>query len=95
MTKDTRIRPRRAYHRTRNYGLTEPEYDAMVLKQNGRCAICGQIPKSKRGLVVDHDHKLNHVRGLLCDGCNVGLGWVVRHDWLNDALVYLVDTCGE
>lgn len=34
------------------------------------CAICGVKTK----LFVDHDHKSEKVRGLLCNHCNLGLG---------------------
>ncbi len=34
------------------------------------CLICGR----ERNLVVDHEHKSGKVRGLLCSGCNTGLG---------------------
>ena len=34
------------------------------------CTICG----AKEKLVVDHDHKRNFVRGMLCNHCNRGLG---------------------
>lgn len=32
--------------------------------------ICG----SEEKLVVDHDHKKNKIRGMLCNHCNRGLG---------------------
>jgi hypothetical protein len=45
--------------------------DLINLKQNTKnCMICGSIEK----LVVDHNHKTNKVRGMLCNHCNRGLG---------------------
>lgn len=58
------------------YGLSDVAYNEMYQNQKGRCAACGEIPKmSKRGqLVVDHDHRTNQVRGLLCHPCNLTAG---------------------
>lgn len=59
------------------YGLSPAEYDALLDRQGRRCAICRAKPKSKR-LAVDHDHKTNEVRGLLCSRCNhelMGAAW--------------------
>lgn len=61
-------------HRDQRYGLRQGEYDQLLNQQNGVCAICGDPPLSGRQLEVDHDHKDNHVRGLLCSPCNRGLG---------------------
>ena len=46
----------------------------MKRKQEGRCAICGEEPSTKRGLAIDHCHITGKVRGLLCHGCNIGIG---------------------
>jgi len=58
----------------RIYGLTLEEYNSMMLKQGGKCCICGG--KEKKALHVDHDHITGKVRGLLCRRCNVVLGFV-------------------
>jgi Recombination endonuclease VII len=64
----------------REYRLTDEEYGALHVEQDGRCAICRE-PETKLHhtgslcrLVVDHDHETGEVRGLLCSACNVGLG---------------------
>lgn len=68
----SRLREHRLLHNlSKRYGLTIEEFDALVLRHGGCCGICG---KSKKRMVVDHDHKTNLVRGLLCVSCNVGLG---------------------
>lgn len=51
------------------YSLTGDEYMHLFNLQGGRCAICRNKPVTKR-LPVDHDHKTDEVRGLLCDKCN-------------------------
>lgn len=55
----------------KGYGLTPETYEAMLLKQNRLCLICGEEMKSP---VVDHDHETGKVRGLLCRVCNAALG---------------------
>lgn len=53
------------------YGITQEDFDRMMSEQNGQCAICDrEFPKIAR---VDHCHKTEIVRGLLCDRCNIVL----------------------
>mgnify|MGYP001571893327 CR=1 FL=1 len=61
----------------RRYGLKRGDYDRMLNKQNGLCAICGSDkPGGRYGtrFHVDHCHDTNVVRGLLCGRCNCGIG---------------------
>lgn len=67
-------------HLRSTYGITLDEYKKMLMRQRERCLICRQIPRPSITrkhcvtLVVDHDHATNRIRGLLCPGCNTGLG---------------------
>lgn len=54
------------------YGLTVKAYRDLATKQGHKCAIC--IKRVKGKLFVDHDHKTNNIRGLLCSKCNFGVG---------------------
>jgi hypothetical protein len=63
------------------YGITLVEYEMLLAKQNGVCAICQQPEKtldkknnSLRRLAVDHCHTTSKIRGLLCFYCNTGIG---------------------
>lgn len=65
----------RASYLKRVYGITLEQYACMLDHQQGACWICGwQWREGKRRLAVDHDHKSNIVRGLLCYRCNKGIG---------------------
>lgn len=54
--------------KTNGIAMTVQEYDIMLEKQNGVCAICNTQPHYR--LYVDHDHETGLVRGLLCARCN-------------------------
>ncbi len=88
----------RGYKRTadlKQYGLTIAQYEAMMLAQQERCKICGQLERKHHGtkrvrLSVDHDKNTGRVRGLLCSGCNLAIG-IFDHDTgrLLQAVAYL------
>lgn len=80
---------KRRYWNKRLYGLTPDEFDGMVARQQGLCAICLK-PPGKQGLCIDHDHTTRKVRGLLCTRCNTALGsFGDDRAVLNRAQVYL------
>ena len=56
------------------YGITAIQYDEMLKRQRYKCNICGKPHTEDKRLSVDHDHKSNNVRGLLCGDCNRGIG---------------------
>lgn len=60
----------RRYHLLGKYGIDVHEVDELIRDQSGCCAIC----RERAAEQVDHDHKTGHVRGILCGGCNAGLG---------------------
>ncbi len=78
--------------RQRRYGLLPTQYEALLVAQEGRCAICRTDDPGPRyeSLLVDHCHGSNTVRGLLCVRCNMGLGMFFdRPDLLSAAAEYL------
>ena len=88
---------RRAIHLRARYGIDQNGYDALLRKQGGLCAVCGEPPK-KAGrahwsgkLCVDHDHATGRVRGLLCNSCNLAIGYIQSPETLERAAQYLRD----
>lgn len=89
----------RRYNYTKNYqGMTIAAFETMLEDQGGVCAICQMVETNTtnngsgkiRNLNVDHDHGTNEVRGILCSGCNRGLGlFADSPDRLRSALSYL------
>lgn len=88
----------RKYQLRDKYGITEAQYDEMLIQQNGKCAICEtDKPTGKwKRFAVDHCHKSGNVRGLLCNECNRGMGLLRDSpDLLIKAAEYLIKTNEE
>ena len=71
----------------KKYGITVEDYDLLLKKQNGVCAICSREP-GKRPLHVDHSHSTGKVRGLLCHQCNWYLGTIDADPAILDKITY-------
>lgn len=76
-------------HLRRTFGISLEDYNTILERQHGCCAICHR-PPTKTRLAVDHCHVTNKVRGLLCFTCNVALGkFQDSPDRLRAAALYL------
>jgi len=58
------------------YNLSLEDYEIMLKKQKGVCAICKLPERAREGqpLAIDHCHENGFIRALLCVRCNNGLG---------------------
>lgn len=74
------------------YGINLEQYEAMYLKQKGKCAICRKFQEK---LFVDHNHKTDEVRELLCRGCNTALGFVEEDVEILSNMIDYVERHGD
>ena len=75
-------------------GLTLEQYWELYNKQNKVCAICQQPDNTKiqnrLPLLVDHSHKTQKYRALLCSQCNILIGMADENiDILKATITYL------
>lgn len=74
----------RADRLARLFGITFADIATMLTEQGGACAICQEPFDESRSMVIDHDHSCcpgyktcgDCIRGILCNACNSGLGWM-------------------
>ena len=71
------------------YGITPEEHQALLNINNGNCCICNKPPET-RSLFIDHCHKTNVIRGVLCQKCNSGIAFFNDDiELLQSAIKYL------
>lgn len=80
----------------KSFGISNYQYEELLLKQKGLCGMCSKPESSKhqsgtlRKLAVDHDHETGRIRGLLCSRCNNGIGLLGdKVEMLKKAINYL------
>ncbi len=64
------------YRLREKYGLTAEDLARMYEAQNGRCPGCIRPLVFDKSTHIDHNHRTERVRGLLCRECNIALGLV-------------------
>lgn len=53
--------------------------ESLSQTESNSCSICSiEGPLGIYSIVVDHDHSTGKIRGLLCRGCNIRLGWIEK-----------------
>jgi len=73
----------------RDFNMSLEDYNTLLEKQDGVCAICGKTDPVSN-LAVDHCHVTNKVRGLLCRACNRGIGMLQDSiELLEKSVIYL------
>lgn len=71
------------------YGLTSKQRLQIYINQNGCCAICKKATPYDK-IKTDHNHKTDKIRGLLCNECNLALGFIEKYfDNIDFILKYL------
>lgn len=57
------------------FKITQPQVNAFLLQQENACAICQTKLETlnPKHIHIDHCHKTNKIRGVLCTHCNSGL----------------------
>ena len=80
------------YELKKNYNLTMAAKNQKFESQGRVCAVCkSPKPNTKKKWFVDHDHKTEVFRGVLCGKCNLILGFADDSiEILAAAIVYLV-----
>lgn len=98
--RKSQVRASQLKYKYAKYGINTSWIDNKLKEQEGKCPICGVVfDKSSEGIktlpnqpwfCIDHDHKTNKNRGLLCNKCNPGLGFFGDSiDLLKSAIQYL------
>ena len=74
----------------RRYGITSGAVKTQITRQRNKCLGCTKPFSAELKPRVDHDHQTNRFRGVLCHGCNVGLGFLKENkDTLRRLMAYL------
>ena len=77
------------------YNMTRLDMISLHESQDGKCKLCDKevnmFNKTReRGGVIDHDHKTDEVRAVLCFSCNYAVGLVESNIGFDKLKAYLV-----
>jgi len=64
------------------HGISKEEWLIIYNQQLGLCAVCEKhiLPYPSVDSQIDHDHRISKIRGILCNGCNIAVGFFETHN---------------
>lgn len=70
--------------RFQKYKITKNKYLEILIAQDNKCAMCKRDNPGGRFKKwhIDHCHKTNQIRGILCAGCNLFLGRFEKYKFI-------------
>ena len=73
------------------YRLTPVEYGELLNKTGGKCPVCGvKFDNKTYRPCIDHCHRTDKIRGILCARCNLGIGMFYENtEAMENAAAYL------
>lgn len=79
------------------YNINSKQYHLMRKQQNYKCLICSKSEEElNKKLCIDHSHLTKTLRGLLCQQCNLGIGFLKENiNILQNAINYLESSKNE
>jgi hypothetical protein len=94
--RTVRYRQRVRKARLKQIGWTPERFESTLVKQEGKCAICGKVLNREK----DHNQAVAHAdhahtvppkpRGILCGNCNLGIGNLQENvDIMKAAIAYV------
>ena len=71
-------RTKQSYHLRKKFNITQEQVDELLNVKD--CGICGVelvrgCKRDPNRACVDHDHETGEIRGVLCNSCNLLLGY--------------------
>lgn len=90
---ESRPNRKKGYSLKYDFGMTYEQYEQLLIKQDGKCAVCKAEPTTRK-LAVDHCHTSKKIRGLLCHRCNTALGLLKEDlDIMKSLMEYTEKVC--
>jgi hypothetical protein len=73
-----RAKDKKKHNLRRKYGITHEDKANILVRQDNKCAACSIVLDlfNNRDFCIDHCHSSKAVRGILCYGCNISLGFM-------------------
>ena len=85
------VRASNRRYKWKSQGIDPNLAETYFIAHHGLCDSCGELNRDGRALCVDHNHTTGAIRGMLCDNCNLAIGYLKDNpNRIQDVYNYLI-----